>query len=100
MHFNEGIILYNPSLRKTASALPADSNVTHGEPFTVPPMLGLQYSVFDLYSLAAPYFDFFAFLQLVAIFEPSVGRGRVSCGLAPNCELASLVHYHWIFHRF
>lgn len=47
----------------------------------------------DLYSLAVPYSDFFASLQLVAIFEPPVGRERVPRGLTLNCELASLVHY-------
>lgn len=45
-----------------------------------------------LYSLGVPYFNFLAFLQLVAIFVPSVGGGGVSRGLALHCELASLVH--------
>lgn len=62
-------------------------------------VLGLQ-DTGDLYSLAVLYSDFSAFLQLVAIFEPSVGKDRAPCGLTLNCELASLVHYYWIPHRF
>lgn len=47
----------------------------------------------DLYSLAVLYSDIFAFLELVAIFEPFVGGGWVPCGLTFYCELTSLVHY-------
>lgn len=63
------------------------------------PVLGSQ-DRGDLYSLAVLYFDFFVFLQLVAIFEPSVGGERVPCGLTLNCEPFPLVHYYWIPHRF
>lgn len=52
------------------------------------------------YSLAGPYSDFFAFLQLVAIFEPPVGGERVPRRLAFHRQLASLVHCHWNRHRF
>ena len=52
------------------------------------------------YSLAGLYFDFFASLQLIAVFEPSVGGERVSRGFAPHRELPSLVHDYWILDRF
>lgn len=54
----------------------------------------------DSYSLVAPYSDFFALLQLVAIFEPRVGGEGAPRGLAFNHELASLVHRYRILHRF
>jgi len=48
-----------------------------------------------LYSRFVLYFHVLARLQLIAIFEPSVGGQRVSRGLTLHCELASLVHSYW-----
>lgn len=55
-----------------------------------------------VYSQVALYFDPFAFLQLIAVFEPRVGRGRGRGpgGLALHCQLSSLVHNYWILDGF